>query len=132
MEPTSIAPQLQDENQIVAERRAKLAEIRKRGTPAFPNDFIRTEHAGELHLAHVAADRDALAASNIEVAVAGRMLLKRVMGKASFATVQDGSGQIQLFINDQGIGPAAHADFKHWDLGDIVGARSILFRTQKG
>ena len=60
------------------------------------------------------------------------MMLKRVMGKASFATVQDGSGQIQLFINDQGIGPEAHADFKHWDLGDIVGARGVLFRTQKG
>ena len=132
MEHNSIAALPQDENQIIAERRAKLAAIRARGKPAFPNDFARTDHAADLHATHGDADREALAANNIEVAIAGRMLLKRVMGKASFATVQDGSGQIQLFINDQGIGPEAHADFKHWDLGDIVGASGVLFRTQKG
>ncbi|MFN0163455.1 MAG: lysine--tRNA ligase [Burkholderiales bacterium] len=128
----SAAPAAPDENQIIAERRAKLATIRARGGAAFPNDFVRLDHAGLLHTTHGAAEREALAASKIEVSVAGRMMLKRVMGKASFATVQDGSGQIQLYINDQGVGPEAHADFKHWDLGDIVGAQGTLFRTQKG
>ncbi|MBL8386325.1 MAG: lysine--tRNA ligase [Burkholderiales bacterium] len=130
--PAAPEPAAADENQIIAERRAKLAALRARGAPAFPNDFRRDAHAGELHTAHGAADRDALAAQNVEVAIAGRMMLKRVMGKASFATVQDGSGQIQLYINDQGVGADAHADFKHWDLGDIVGARGTLFKTQKG
>ena len=120
-----------DENQIIAERRAKLAEIRKSGI-AFPNDFARKDHAAALHAQSGAAEREALAARNIEVAVAGRMMLKRVMGKASFATVQDGSGQIQLYINDQGVGVDKHGAFKHWDLGDIVGARGTLFKTQKG
>ena len=121
-----------DENQIVAERRGKLAALRKLGAPAFPNDFKRTAHAGELHAAHDAEDSAALAARGIEVSIAGRMMLKRVMGKASFATVQDGSGQIQLFINDQGIGAEAHGAFKHWDLGDILGARGTLFKTRRG
>jgi lysyl-tRNA synthetase class 2 len=121
-----------DENQIIAERRAKLAVIRQKGSVAFPNDFARTDHAGELHAAHGHKEQDSLEAENIEVAVAGRMMLKRVMGKASFATIQDGSGQIQLYINDQGIGADAHGEFKHWDMGDILGARGTLFRTKKG
>jgi lysyl-tRNA synthetase class II len=79
-----------DENQIIAERRAKLAALRATG-PAFPNDFQRTHLADELHVKYGARDRDTLAQENIQVAVAGRMMLKRLMGKASFATVQDGS-----------------------------------------
>ncbi len=120
-----------DENQIIAERRAKLAELRKAGN-AFPNDFDRTHYAGAMHAAHAVDEREALAARGIEVAIAGRMMLKRVMGKASFATVQDGSGQMQFYINDQGVGPDIHAAFKHWDMGDIIGARGTLFKTQKG
>jgi lysyl-tRNA synthetase class 2 len=129
--PASAAP-VADENQVITERRAKLAAIRQRGGPAFPNDFRRDAHAGELHTAYDAEDGEALAAKNIVVAVAGRMMLKRVMGKASFATLQDGSGQIQLFINDQGIGPEAHGEFKHWDMGDILGARGTVFKTKRG
>jgi lysyl-tRNA synthetase class 2 len=129
--PESAAPVV-DENQVITERRAKLAAIRQRGGPAFPNDFHRNAHAGELHAAYDTEDGDVLAAKNIEVSVAGRMMLKRVMGKASFATLQDGSGQIQLFINDQGIGPEAHGDFKHWDMGDILGARGTVFKTKRG
>ncbi|HXF45680.1 MAG TPA: lysine--tRNA ligase [Burkholderiaceae bacterium] len=120
-----------DENSIIAERRAKLARLRQRG-PAFPNDFVRTHHAGDLHAKYGHLDRDALAAANIEVAVAGRMMLKRVMGKVSFATVQDGSGRIQFFVAPEDLGAGVYEDFKHWDLGDIVGARGVLFRTQKG
>jgi lysyl-tRNA synthetase, class II len=120
-----------DENQIIAERRAKLAEIRRHGV-AFPNDFDRTHLAADLHAAHGATEREALAGEAVLVGVSGRMMLKRVMGKASFATVQDGSGQIQFYINDQGVGAETHAAFKHWDMGDIIAARGTLFKTQKG
>jgi lysyl-tRNA synthetase class 2 len=120
-----------DENQIIAERRAKLAKLREAG-PAFPNDFVRTHRAGDLQAGYEHMSRDELAAKNIEVAVAGRMLLKRVMGKASFATVQDGSGRIQFFIADDDAGSQAHEAFKQWDMGDIIAARGTLMKTQKG
>jgi lysyl-tRNA synthetase class 2 len=127
----SAAPAPADENQIMAERRAKLARLRESG-PAFPNDFQRTHRAGELQAGYETLSREELAAKNIEVAVAGRMMLKRVMGKASFATVQDTSGRIQFYIADDDTGAASHEAFKHWDLGDIIGARGVLFKTQKG
>src|SRR5690606_33049769 len=81
--------------------------------------------------------REELEVEQVQVCVAGRMVLKRVQGKASFATLQDGSGtgaqgRIQLWMNDDGIGPEQHADFKHWDLGDIVAAAGVLFKTRKG
>ena len=120
-----------DENQIIAERRAKLARLREAGS-AFPNDFTRTHRAGDLHAKYDALDRGAIASEVVEVALAGRMMLKRVMGKASFATVQDTSGRIQFFIADDDTGHAAHEAFKAWDIGDIVAARGTLFKTQKG
>ncbi|MBP6562737.1 MAG: lysine--tRNA ligase, partial [Neisseriaceae bacterium] len=122
---------LLDENQIMALRREKLTNIRKeRG--AFPNDFQRDTFAGDAQAKYGDLDKEALAEQHVHVAVAGRMMLQRGMGKASFATIQDVSGQIQLYINDQGVGEAVHADFKHWDLGDIVGATGELFKTNKG
>lgn len=124
------APAL-DENQIIAERRAKLAAIRAQG-PAFPNDFARTHLAGDLRRQYDALDRDALEATPVEVAVAGRMMLKRVMGKVAFATVQDGSGRIQFFVARDDAGEAALEDFKRWDIGDLIAARGQLFKTQKG
>ncbi|HTT12870.1 MAG TPA: lysine--tRNA ligase [Burkholderiaceae bacterium] len=120
-----------EENQIIADRRAKLARLRELG-PAFPNDFVRTHSAADLHARYGRADRDTLEKEHVEVAVAGRIMLKRVMGKASFATVQDSSGRIQLFVADDETGAAAHEAFKHWDIGDIVGARGIVFRTNRG
>jgi lysyl-tRNA synthetase class 2 len=120
-----------DENQIFADRRAKLAKLREAG-PAFPNDFVRTHHAGELQARYGGVEREALAKENAEVAIAGRIMLKRVMGKASFATLQDGSGRIQLFVADDETGAATHEAFKHWDIGDIIGARGRMFRTNKG
>ncbi len=120
-----------DENQIIAERRAKLAKLRQAG-PAFPNDFTRTHHAGELRDRYDPLDRETLAKEGVEVTVAGRMMLKRVMGKASFATVQDGSGRIQLYVTPNDLGADAYEAFKRWDLGDIVGASGTLFKTQKG
>jgi lysyl-tRNA synthetase, class II len=120
-----------DENQIIADRRAKLAALRAAG-PAFPNDFRRTHMAADMHAQYRSLDREALAQANVEVAVAGRMMLKRVMGKASFATLQDGSGRIQLYVANDDTGEVAHEAFRHWDLGDIVAARGVLFKTQKG
>ena len=120
-----------DENQIIAERRAKLAALRAAG-PAFPNDFVREHQAGELQARYGELDREALAQAGIEVVLAGRMMLKRVMGKASFATVQDSTGRIQFYVANDDTGEAAHEAFKHWDIGDIVAARGLLFKTQKG
>ncbi len=125
-EPITPAP---EDNQIVTERRHKLAEIRKAGV-AFPNDFERKHLAEKLHAEFGEKTHDELEALQIQVAVAGRMMLKRVMGKASFATVQDMSGRIQLFISNDGVGEAAHTAFKHYDLGDILGAVGVLFKTK--
>jgi lysyl-tRNA synthetase class 2 len=121
----------EDENQIIAERRAKLNALRTRGN-AYPNDFHRNALAGELHDAHDTKTHEQLDQQAIAVAVAGRMLLKRVMGKASFATLQDMSGRIQLYITTDLLGADLHDAFKHWDLGDIVGASGMLFKTKTG
>lgn len=121
----------QDENQIIAERRAKLAELRQAGN-AFPNTFRREQVAAELHQQHDESSKEQLEESPVTVKVAGRMMLKRVMGKASFATIQDMSGRIQLYISDDHTGAAVHAAFKHHDLGDILGAQGTLFKTKTG
>jgi lysyl-tRNA synthetase class 2 len=121
----------QDENQIITERRAKLAALRQKSV-AFPNDFERKNLAGDIHAAYGELSHDELEAAHISVAVAGRMMLKRVMGKASFATVHDMSGRIQLFINNNDTGEEAHEAFKHYDLGDILSATGMLFRTKTG
>ena len=121
-----------DENQIIAERRAKLARLRDGDAIAFPNDCVPADRALPLVQAHGDKSREDLQAEAIQVSVAGRMVLKRVQGKASFATVQDGSGRIQLWMNDEGIGAEAHEAFKHWDLGDIIAAEGTLFKTMKG
>ncbi|GAB3266670.1 lysine--tRNA ligase [Chitinimonas naiadis] len=125
------SPLTLDDNQLMAERRAKLAEIRKLG-PAFPNDFERKHLAADLHANHDGAEKEALEADKIEVSVAGRMMLKRVMGKAAFATLQDGSGRIQLYVSLDQVGETALAGFKTWDLGDIVGAKGSLMKTKTG
>ena len=114
-----------------AERRAKLAELRARGV-AFPNDFRREHLAADLHRAYGAATRAELEGRPLRVTVAGRIMLKRVMGKASFATLQDMSGRIQIYVSNDVTGAAAHEAFKHWDLGDIAGVEGTLFKTQKG
>jgi lysyl-tRNA synthetase class 2 len=125
------APGSQDDSQVIAERRAKLAALRA-GAAAFPNDFRRAHLADDLHRTYGALPNEELEPRKERVAVAGRMMLKRVMGKASFATVQDMSGRIQLYITHDSAGEAAHQAFKHWDLGDIVGAEGTLFKTRSG
>ncbi len=120
-----------DESQVIAERRAKLAALRAAGNP-FPNDFDRKHFAADLHRDYGALANEELEPKGIRVTVAGRMMLKRIMGKASFATLQDMSGRIQLYIAHDGVGDAAYQTFKHWDLGDILGAEGTLFRTRSG
>ncbi|ASJ25327.1 lysine--tRNA ligase [Laribacter hongkongensis] len=122
----------QDENQIMAERRQKLTEIRASKGVAFPNDFRRQHLAAPLHAQYDATDKEALEARPVEVVVAGRMMLKRVMGKASFATVQDSSGRIQFYISRDKVGEDVYADFKTWDMGDILGAKGTLMKTKTG
>src|SRR6266404_4686102 len=120
-----------DDNQIIAERRGKLKALRAQGS-AYPNDFRRDALAAELHQAHDAKTAGELESAPTSVAVAGRMMLKRVMGKASFATLQDMSGRVQLYVTNDHAGTEMHDAFKHWDLGDIVGARGTLFKTRTG
>jgi len=123
----------QDENALIAERRAKLAALRAQGV-AYPNDFKRTDYAADLQNAYEDADRwtgEALEGENRRVAIAGRLLAKRVMGKAAFAQVQDMTGAIQLFLQANALGETYDA-FKTWDIGDIVGAEGGLMRTKTG
>ncbi|APZ42673.1 lysine--tRNA ligase [Acidihalobacter ferrooxydans] len=119
-----------DENKLIAQRREKLSRLREAGE-AFPNDFRRDALAGVLH-----AECDALGAEELEargrrVSVAGRMMFKRVMGKASFAQLLDMSGRIQLYLQRDVLGEA-YQDFKSWDVGDIVGAEGLLMKTKAG
>ncbi len=130
MSEQAVPPQ-PDDNQIIAERRAKLAALRAKGN-AFPNRFPREDIAGDLHEKYEDRDRDSLDVNPVVVNVAGRMTLKRVMGKASFATLQDMSGTIQLYLTDSFPGKEQHEAFKHYDAGDIIGAEGVLFKTQKG
>ena len=120
-----------DESRVIAERRGKLAGLRAAGN-AYPNDFRRDVVAGDLHAAHDGKDNAELESAGIRAAVAGRMMLKRVMGKACFATLQDMSGRIQLYVTLDGVGADALDAFKRWDLGDIIGATGTLFKTKTG
>ena len=132
LEQSAIDPSLQiDENHLINERREKLARLRQQGL-AYPNDFVPTHLALELHQQFNALNKEELADQAVYVKIAGRMLLKRVMGKASFATVQDRSGQIQFYINDNETGEESHTAFKHWDMGDIIAAEGLLFKTNRG
>ena len=122
---------LQDENHLIAERRSKLAAIRARGV-AFPNDFVPADRAEPLHLRYGEQDQATLAAAAHPASVAGRMMLKRVMGKASFATLQDSTGRIQIYLDRNSLGEENYDDFKQWDIGDIIAITGQVFKTNKG
>ncbi len=130
----------QDENHVIAERREKLKAIRAaakaNGGAAFPNDFKPEHKAAELHAEFGGFDKEVLDPKEVRVSVAGRMMLKRVMGKASFATIQDSTGRIQLFISKDNLfgdnAEALYEAFKHWDLGDILAAEGLMFKTKTG
>jgi lysyl-tRNA synthetase, class II len=119
-----------DDNHLIAERRAKLAKLRASGS-AYPNGFRRDALAADLLTAYGGKSTEAIDAAGIRIKVAGRMRAKRVMGKASFAKLEDASGAIQIFLQQQALGPA-YDDFKGWDIGDVIGAEGTLFRTKTG
>ena len=130
----------QDDNHVIAERREKLKAIREaakaNGGAAFPNDFKPEHKAAELHAEFGGFENEVLDPKAVRVSIAGRMMLKRVMGKASFATIQDSTGRIQLFISKDNLSgenaEALYEAFKHWDLGDILAAEGVLFKTKTG
>ncbi|HJP98619.1 MAG TPA: lysine--tRNA ligase [Rhodanobacteraceae bacterium] len=119
-----------DENKLIAERREKLRALRGDGI-AFPNDYRPDAFAGDLQHETDGVDAEAMAAQARRVSVAGRLLGKRMMGKASFARLQDMTGSIQLFLQKDALGETYDA-FKGWDVGDIVGAEGTLMRTKTG
>ena len=122
----------QDENKLIAERRSKLASLREEGNP-FVNDFKPKDLAQNLHEEFDEVSNEALEEGNNGVSVAGRIMLKRIMGKASFVQLQDSSGQIQLFITRDELNDGFYNDqFKKWDIGDIVGVTGVLFKTKTG
>ena len=132
----SHTPVMQDENQLILERREKLKALRQaqlegKGV-AFPNDFKPADHAADLFAAHVGQTPEGLIEQGAKAKVAGRMMLKRVMGKASFATLQDSTGRIQIYIKGEDVGADVYTAFKHWDLGDIVAAEGLVFKTKTG
>jgi lysyl-tRNA synthetase class 2 len=136
MSENTTSPEPQDENQLIAERREKLSAMRARqasgGPVAFPNDFKPAHHAQALHTAHGAKTAEVLAEEKHTVRIAGRMVLKRVMGKASFATLQDSTERMQVYVKGEEVGTEVYEDFKHWDLGDIVGCEGYVFKTKTG
>ena len=130
-----------DDNQLIAERREKLKAIREKaqqgGGVAFPNDFKPADRADELYARFNEQSKEELEALGATASVAGRMMLKRVMGKASFATLQDASfgpssGRIQIYLNNESVGEEMLNVFKHWDLGDIIAAEGTVFKTRTG
>lgn len=127
-ETTAAVP---DENHLIAERRAKLAALRTQGV-AFPNDFVPADRAQALHTQYGEQEQAALAEAKHPASVAGRMMLKRVMGKASFATLQDSTGRIQIYLDRNNLGEDVYESFKHWDTGDILAVTGYIFKTNKG
>ncbi|CNI17489.1 lysine--tRNA ligase [Yersinia mollaretii] len=129
---TQVAEQAQELNSELQARREKLAVLREKGI-AFPNDFRREHLSDQLHAEYGSKENEELEALNIEVTVAGRMMTRRIMGKASFVTLQDVGGRIQLYVSRDDLPEGVYnEEFKKWDLGDILGARGKLFKTKTG
>ena len=121
-----------EENDIVRHRREKLTALRAAGE-SFPNDFRRNAYAADLQAKFGDTAKEDLESQAVQVSVAGRVMLRRVMGKASFFTLQDSSGRIQCYLRREQIGEGAYQAFNDlWDIGDIVGVTGTLFRTNKG
>ena len=119
------------ENDLILQRRAKLDALRKKGI-AYPNTFRRDSLSGDLRNQYKEASKEELEEKSIQVSVAGRIMLQRIMGKASFITIQDMEGQIQAYIRSNDLSEGQYEDFKTWDLGDIVGVSGKLFLTKTG
>lgn len=122
------APQ-QELNEIMAQRLAKLDAMRDKGQ-AFPNDFRRDSISDDLHARYDDKSKEELEELAVEVSIAGRMMMRRIMGKASFATIQDMGGRIQVYVTRDNLAEGFYnTEFKKWDLGDIIGAKGVLFKT---
>ncbi len=118
-------------NDLIEQRRTKLAEWRQKGL-AYPTDFHRDALAANLHKQYSEKTEPELEAHPISVKVAGRMMTRRLMGKASFTHIQDMSGKIQLYIRQDDVTPEVYEEFKQWDLGDIIGVEGHMFKTKTG
>lgn len=118
-----------DQNELIAQRRSKLAELREKGV-AYPNDFRRDSLAADLHEQFDAFDHDAMVEKNVTVKMAGRIMMRRLMGKASFFLLQDMSGRMQTYLTQNDLGAEAYEEVKRWDLGDIIGVEGVLFKTK--
>ena len=121
----------EDENKLIAQRREKLTALRQTG-PAFPNDFVPECTAAELSDDHALRDKEFFESTEIKAKIAGRMVAKRIMGKASFFQLQDTSGKMQVFVQIAGVGEDEYNSFKQLDVGDIVGVEGKLFKTKVG
>jgi len=120
-----------DENKLIAQRREKLTQLRKKGN-AYPNSFRRDALAMELQEKYASIEKEELGNLHVKVKVSGRMMLQRIMGKASFAQLKDMSGSIQLYVQRDAFEEGFYNEqFKHWDLGDILGVEGELFKTNK-
>lgn len=119
----------QNENKLIAVRREKLAKIKEQGN-AYPNDFRREHYAEPLHRQHAGFDKETLEEKAISVSLAGRLMAKRVMGKASFVHVQDMTGRMQLFVQRDSLPEGHYQTFKGWDIGDIIAVEGVLFKTK--
>jgi lysyl-tRNA synthetase class 2 len=141
-----MSEQIQDEQEQIKQRRSKLTELRENSI-AFPTDFRRNVVAGELLARYAEKTKEELELEPLRFQLAGRMMTRRVMGKASFVHIQDMSGQIQLYVarnilmnseysiatySEFSTGEEKYEQFKKWDIGDIIGAEGVLFRTQTG
>lgn len=119
------------EHDLLAERRKKLTELREQGQ-AFPNTFRRDSLSADLHAEYEDKTKEELQEMHVQVSIAGRLMTKRVMGKASFAHLQDMTGRIQIYVKRDELPEGVYAEFKKWDAGDIVGASGTLMKTNKG
>ena len=119
------------ENELLQQRRFKLEQLREKGI-AYPNTFKRDSLSEDLKIQFKENSKEELEEKSIEVAVAGRVMLQRIMGKASFITIQDMKGQIQAYIRSNDLDEGTYAEFKTWDLGDIIGVKGTLFLTKTG
>jgi len=118
-------------NDQTAERRVKLLELRQKQNP-YVNGFKFNAWAGDLHATYGDKSQEELAANPVEVKIAGRIMTRRLMGKASFVNLQDMTGKIQLYIRKEDLPGGIYDEFKNWDLGDIIGAEGIVFKTKSG
>ncbi|MEZ5480379.1 MAG: lysine--tRNA ligase [Thiolinea sp.] len=120
-----------EDNQLMQQRREKLAALRAQGRP-FPNEVVREHKAGDLHATYGEHDKEWFETNEVRVTVAGRVMLRRMMGKASFVTLSDVSGRIQIYVQMNRIGDEAFEAYKHQDIGDIIAVQGVLFKTQTG